>query len=217
MIEERSGAVAAEAISTWLVVVCMAGIGTLVGLGAQLLRQDGGAYMTLGAGAALWITIGFLLVMWAARRWSGPEGVAWASVAAAAYLYAWLIAYHVLFGRREHLAFAQVWPQVRFWIAAVAPACITIGFVARSCLKEGRLGDVCLGFPLGWSLPEVFLSARLGGSYITIVVLPIFLTGVIPLIVMRGRRWNPLLTAVAVIVSTGAFYFLHPYLQFDNG
>jgi hypothetical protein len=217
MIESQTSATEVRDLTVWLVVAFMACVGALIGLIAQLLRQHPGAAMTLGAGTAVWVTIGFLLVLWTTRSWEGNDGVAWASVAAAAYLYGWLIAYHILFGVRENLTFAQVWPQLRYWLAAVAPACVAIGFVANRCRRQGWLGDVCLGLPLGWSLPDVFSSARQGTSYVLIVALPTLLSGMIPLVVARGRKWNFALTAVAVLVATVVFHFLHPYLRLDNG
>lgn len=65
--------------------------GLLSGVTAQFLRQIAGPLMILGASTAPWVTIGFVLAVWATRTANvlGAETMA-------AYLLAWLLSYQGL-------------------------------------------------------------------------------------------------------------------------
>lgn len=219
MTKTSSETAAGNRISVWLLVGGIACAGALVGLVAQILRQHkeaNDAFMALGASTAVWVTIGFLLVRWAARKWPYRDRAAWASVAAAAYLFAWLIAYHTLFGIREHLDFAQVWPQIRYWLAAVAPACLAMGFIATESLRKDLLGDICLALPLGWSISEIYSNARLGSAHIAVVSIPTLFVASLPLLALRRRKWSPLVVVVTVLVIGVPLHFLFPHLSLDS-
>jgi hypothetical protein len=217
MAETSSETTVRTEISVWLFVVGMACAGGLMGFAAETLRASGNdALSTLGGATAIWITIGFLLAQQIARGRPAYDRIAWISVVSAAYLFAWLIAYHVLFGVLEHLSFAQVWPEARYWIAAVAPACLALGFVAVSSLRDDWLADVCLVLPLGWSLPEVYLSARAGVSYLALVSIPTLLVALVPIARARDRKWRLLIAGAALLMGAVIVYLLHSHLSLDN-
>jgi hypothetical protein len=218
MIEASTETVAGNRFSAWILVVGMACAGGLMGFLAETLRAGSEAALsTLGGATAIWITIGFMLAQQIARVWPVRDRIAWISVVSAAYLFAWLIAYHTLFGILEKLSFAQVWPEARYWIAAVAPACLALGFVVVSSLRDDWLGDACLALPLGWSLPEVYLNVRSGASYIALVSIPTLLVALVPLAAARKRRWRPLVVVVVALLASGAIvYVLHSHLTLDD-
>jgi len=207
-------------LSVWLFVAGMAGAGALVGLLAQVLRQNtktfSGAFMDLGASTAIWLTIGFLLARWIAQTRPPRDRIAWISVVLAAYLFAWLIAYHTLWGIREQLDFAQVWPQMRFWIAAVAPVCVALGLVAVFSLRKDWLGDACLIVPIGWSLRDAYFYGHQGVSEIVVVAIPTLLAALIPAATARRRRWRPLVVAATLLLSGAVFYLLMSRFTLDS-
>ena len=219
MIEAQAKTASHESLSVWLAIAGTACAGALVGLIAQILRQLNGAndaFMALGGSTAIWVAIGFLLVRQTASALPARDRIAWVSVTAAAYLFAWLIAYNTLFGIREHLEFTQVWPQMRYWLAAVAPLCVAIGFIATESRRKNLLGDICLALPLGWSLSEIYSNARLDAAHIAVVSIPTFLVASLPLLALRRRRWSLLIVAVAVLVIGVPFHLLFPHLSLDN-
>ena len=206
-------------LSIWLAIAGLGCAGALTGLIAQYLRQDNGAdgaLMTLGGGMAIWVAIGFLLARRTAGARPARDRIAWVSVTAAAYLFAWLIAYHALLGAREHLGFAQVWPQMRYWLVAVAPACLALGFIATESLRKDVLGDICLALPLGWSLPEIYSNARLGGAHIAVVSIPTLLVASLPLLALRRRWWSLPVVVVTVLVIGVPFHLLFPQFSLDS-
>jgi hypothetical protein len=193
--------------------------GAMTGLLAQYLRQKlgaGGAFAALGGSTAIWVSIGFVLARQTAAFRPARDRIAWISVAAAAYLFAWLVAYHSLLGIRDHLDLAQVWPQMRYWMVAVAPACLVLGFIATESLRKDLLGDICLALPLGWSLSEIYSSARVGGDHIAVVSIPTLLVASFPLLALR-RRWWSLLIVIGVVLVVGIpFHILYPHLSLDS-
>jgi hypothetical protein len=219
MIEAQAKTASHESLSVWLAIAGTACAGALVGLIAQILRQLNGAndaFMALGGSTAIWVAIGFLLVRQTASALPARDWIAWVSVTAAAYLFAWLIAYNTLFGIRERLDFAQVWPQMRYWLAAVAPLCVAIGFIATESRHKDLLGDICLALPLGWSLSEIYSNARLGTAHIAVVSIPTLLVASLPLLALRRRKWSLLIVAVAVLAIGVPFHLLFPHLSLDN-
>ena len=217
MTETSTDTAARNQVFAWLLVAGMACAGSLTGFAAETLRAGNSeALSTLGGATAIWVTIGFVLVQQAALAWPERDRIGWISVLAAAYLFAWLITYHATFALDDKLAFAQVWPEERYWIAAVAPACLIVGFVAGKSLSDGPLGNACLVLPLGWSLPEVYLSARDGTSYIAAVSIPTLIVALIPIVRGRKRRWNFVVAGAALLVSAAIVYFLHSHLTLDD-
>jgi len=203
----------------WLAIAGLGCAGALTGLIAQYLRQKPGAndaFMALGGSTAIWVSIGFVLARQIASARPARDRIAWVSVAAA-YLFAWLIAYHALLGHRDRLDFAQVWPQMRYWLAAVAPACLVLGYIATESLRKDLLGDICLALPLGWSLSEIYSSFRVGGSHIAVVSLPTLLVASLPLLALRRRpKWSLLVTVVTVLAIGLPFHLLYPQLSLDS-
>jgi hypothetical protein len=203
----------------WLAIAGLGCAGALTGLIAQYLRQKTGAddaFMALGGSTAIWVSIGFLLARQTAGARPARDRIAWVSVAAAAYLFAWLIAYHALLGVHDHLDFAQVWPQMRYWLVAVAPACLILGYIATESLRKDLLGDICLALPLGWSLSEIYSSARVGGAHIAVVSIPTLLVASLPLLALRRRRrWSLLVVAAMVLLIGLLFHLLYSHLSLD--
>jgi hypothetical protein len=219
-IQAQTETIERRQLSVWLAIAGLGCAGALAGLIAQYLRQKLGAndaFMALGGSTAIWVTIGFLLARQTASSRPARDRIAWVSVAAAAYLFAWLIAYHTLLGIQYHLDLAQVWPQVRYWLAAVAPACLVLGYVATESLREDLLGDICLALPLGWSLSEIYSSARVSSARIAVVSLPTLLVASLPLLALRRRpKWS-LLTVVLTVLAVGVlFHLLFPHLSLDS-
>jgi len=105
---------------------------------------------------------------------------------------------------------------MRYWLAAVAPACLVLGYIATESLRKDLLGDICLALPLGWSLSEIYSNARLDAAHIAVVSIPTFLVASLPLLALRRRRWSLLIVAVAVLVIGVPFHLLFPHLSLDN-
>ena len=192
------------------------GAAALLGLGvgvlAQVLREsDSEAVSTLGGGTALWVTIGFLLARRVARTWQGPDRPAWACVAVAAYLLAWLLGYHALFAVHEHLPGDAAWVEARYWVAAVTPACIVIGLAATWSLRPGLLGDVSLALPLGWSLPEAYLGIERGWTFAAVVAVPTIVAGLTAVAVARDRRRNAVTITFAALAIGLVGYLAYPH------
>ncbi len=181
--------------------------GLPAGATAQLLGYAGGAPWYLGAGMAFWVTLGFLVTRRTAQVWAGRDRTAWACVVMAAYLFTWLLAYHVLYALLEHAPAVVVWDETRLWVAAVAPACAVLGVAATLSLRQGLAGDVCMALPLGWSLPEVVLAVQHGWSSALVAGLPTLLAGMAPLYVARTRRrrWS---TVIVVALAGGLVLYV---------
>jgi hypothetical protein len=217
--QAQTGTLERRQLSIWLAIAGLGCAGVLTGLIAQYLRQKtgaGDAFMALGGSTAIWVSIGFVLARQTAAVRPARDRIAWVSVAAAAYLFAWLIAYHSLLGIRDHLDLAQVWPQMRYWLVAVAPACLALGFIATESLRKDLLGDICLALPFGWSLPEIYSSVRVGGSHIPVVSIPTLLVASLPLLALRRRWWSVAIVVATVLVVGVPFHLLYPYLSLDS-
>jgi hypothetical protein len=158
--------------------------GVLFGLLAQVLRQIVGPLMDIGAATAPWVTIGFVIAVWATRRSrSAAVGIG----AMAAYLYAWLIAYHALFAVRESVGLAAGWREAAPWLVVAVPACLILGWIAARSHERGILGDVCLASPIAWSVPEIVYSVRQGSSGSAAVAAVIGALALLPLVLAAGR------------------------------
>ena len=212
--EEREGG---HGLSAWRAVTQAAVCGLAVGAVAQLLDQGSGAIHELGGGTAFWVTIGFVLTRLTAHAWTSRDRAAWACVVAAAYLFAWLLAYHALYAILDHAPAVVVWEEARRFVAAVAPACVILGLVATASLREGLVGDICLALPLGWSLPAAASAAHQGWSYALVMTVPMLLAGLTPLLLARDRRWRGATVVGTALASVLVVYLLYsPILDVLN-
>lgn len=184
-------------------------VGVAAGVVAQLLVTTGGAISSFGAATAPWVAIGFIYILQAARRWSGRDRPPWMCVVAAAYLFGWLVAYHVLYGALERPPVATVWAESRLWVAAVAPACVTLGCLAVGSLRPGTLGDACLAAPLAWSLPESVAAVHSSVAQVVLFTVPTLLIAVIPLATAR-RRWSPTTVTITALLGGAALAVVLP-------
>jgi hypothetical protein len=177
--------------------------GLLFGVTAQFLRQIESPLMDVGAGIAPWVTIGFVLAVWATRRSRSLRNASVLGVETmAAYVLAWLLSYHVLFALRESVELSAAWREALPWLVFVGPVCLVLGVVAALSHKSGILGDVCLALPIAWSLPEVIDSSKQGWSYGAVVAIPVAALAVFPL-VAAGRRDVSVVTVVFASVMLG--------------
>lgn len=185
--------------------------GVLFGLTAQVLRQIVGPLMDIGAATAPWVTVGFVVAVWATRR-SSPlraAGLAGAGVMAA-YLFAWLVAYHGLFALRESVGLAAAWREAAPWLVLAGPASLLLGFVAALSHRRGLLGDVCLASPIAWSAPEVIHSSQDGWSAGGIVVVVFAAVALLPLVVAARRDVRLVRVAFASVLLGGVALALSP-------
>jgi hypothetical protein len=163
--------------------------GVLLGLTAQVLRQILGPLMDLGAATAPWVTIGFVIAVWATRRsFSLRNAAAIGAGVMAAYLFAWLLSYHGLFAVRESVGLAAAWREAAPWLVAAGPACLVLGAIAALSHRRGLLGDVCLASPIAWSLPEIIHSSSQGWSAGAAVGVVIAVVALLPLVVAARRE-----------------------------
>jgi hypothetical protein len=179
-------------------------VGLLSGVTAQFVRQIVGPLMVVGAGIAPWLTIGFVLAVWATRRSRSLRnaGVLGAGTMGA-YLLAWLISYHGLFALRESVGLFAAWREALPWLVAVGPVCLVLGLVAALSHKGGILGDVCLALPIAWSLPEVIESLEQGWSNSATVAIPIAALAVLPLVTVGRRDVSPVRVVFASVMLGG--------------
>jgi hypothetical protein len=185
--------------------------GVLFGIVAQVLRQIVGPLMDIGAATAPWVTIGFVIAVWATRKtWplrnAGRTG-AWVM---ATYLFAWLVAYHGLFAVRESVGFAAAWREAAPWLVVAGPASLLLGFVAALSHTRGLLGDVCLASPIAWSAPEVIHNSQDGWSAGGIVVVVIAALALLPLVVAARRDVRLVRIAFASVLLGGVALALSP-------
>lgn len=187
--------------------------GVLLGLVAQVLRQIVGPLMDIGAATAPWVTIGFVIAVWATRRIrplraAGRTG-AWVT---ATYLFAWLVAYHSLFAVRESVGFGAAWREAAPWLVVAGPASLVLGFVAARSHARGLLGDLCLAAPIAWSAPEVIHSSQQGWSAGGTLALVIAAVALVPLVVAARRDVRLVRVALASVLLGGVALALSPVL-----
>lgn len=187
--------------------------GVLFGLVAQVLRQIGGPLMDIGAATAPWVTIGFVIAVWATRkssplRTAGRTG-AWVM---ATYLFAWLIAYHGLFAVRESVGFAAAWREAAPWLVVAGPASLVLGYVAARSHRRGLLGDACLAAPIAWSVPEVIHNSQEGWSAGGTVAVLIAAVALVPLMVAARRDVRLVGVALASVVLGAVALAVSPIL-----
>jgi hypothetical protein len=177
-------------------------VGLALGVNAQLLRQINGPLMALGGATAPWLTVGFLLAIWATRPTASVRHAARIGIATfAVYLVVWLISYHLTFSIRELIKISDAWREAAPWLLLAGPVSVVLGLAAAATHKNSALGDLCLGLPVAWSMPEITLYVREGWSLVIVVALPTVIVALSPLLVV-GRRDVKLLR---VVVASGLF------------
>jgi hypothetical protein len=168
-------------------------VGISLGVLAQALRQVQGEPMQLGAATAPWLTVGFALAVWAAGRRAGGRVLA-------AYLIAWLVAYHVLFAVGQSVSLAAASREALPWLLLATPICVALAPIAALARRSGIAGDTCLAASIAWSLPETIENAQRGdvlaAAVIAVIsVLPVF---------AAGRRNLRIATVVVAVIAFGA-------------
>jgi hypothetical protein len=187
--------------------------GVLFGLIAQVLRQVVGPLMDIGAATAPWVTIGFVIAVWATRKTRPLRNAGWAGAwVMATYLFAWLVAYHALFAVRESVGFAAAWREAAPWLVVAGPASLVLGFVAARSHRRGLLGDVCLASPVAWSVPEVIHSSQQGWSAGGAVAVVIAAVALVPLVVAARRDVRLIRVVLASVLLGGVALALSPVL-----
>jgi len=167
-------------------VACAAGAvsGTL----ASVLRLGPSAIGGLAGGIAVWATIDFLVARTARSR-------SHAMAVGVIYLAVWLVSYYaaqrVLVAGTSTRVLGAAVP----WLVLLVPGGCLLGLVAEESTRPGRLGDVCLVLPLGWSVPEALREVRLGPAFVAEAIVTM-LVAAVPLVLER-RRSVGLVTAVA--------------------
>jgi hypothetical protein len=189
------GSCAATALLT------LALVGALIGAAAQLLRQGRGAVAALGASTAPWTSIGFLLAVRLVRARPFAERAVRGGMAMGSYLVGWLVTYHGLFAVRESVGLEVGWQQARPWLAAAVPVSAGVGLVVAASREGGRISEVCLAAPIGWSLPEIVGGVDRGWAYAALVSLPAAFLASIPALAMVGRGFS----LVVVLCSSLGF------------
>ncbi|MBX5464515.1 MAG: hypothetical protein IRZ26_03045 [Clostridia bacterium] len=179
--------------------------GALLGVLAQFLRQVPGALMSLGASTAPWVMIGFLLAVSASRDARAPrDAILVGTGTVAAYLFAWLVLYHLLFVLRESVSFAAGWREAAPWLVAAVPASPILGAVAALSHRRGPLGDACLAAPVAWSLPEALEILREGGSDAAAVLIPVAVLAALLIRMVAGERRVRAITLLGAAATLAA-------------
>jgi hypothetical protein len=187
-----------------------AAAGALLGIVAQVLRQILGALMDIGAATAPWVTIGFLLALWATRTPPRSNAAATGTRVAAAYLYAWLAAYHLTFAVRESVGLGAAWREAAPWLVLAAPAALVLGWLAARSHESGIVGDACLAAPIAWSLPEIALSLENGWSTRSLAAIAIAVLAFLPALVVVRRDVVAVRVFVATVLLAAAIVIVSP-------
>jgi hypothetical protein len=173
----------------------------VLGVTAQLLRQVQEPFMALGAATAPWLTIGFLVAIWVTRQSAPIRRASGLGVATMAiYLFVWLLTYHVTFALRESVGLGAGWREAAPWLLVAVPASVVLGIAAAVANRGGLLGDICVAFPIAWSIPEIVANWKLDWLYAMVVVLPTAVLAVSPPLVVRRRDVKVVRVAVAAIL-----------------
>jgi hypothetical protein len=167
--------------------------GIALGVIAQVLRQVQGESMQFGGATAPWLTVGFALAVWAARRRAAGRVLV-------VYLVGWLVAYHVLFALGQSVSFAAAFREALPWLVLTLPVCAVLTPVAALARRRGIVGDLCLAAPIAWSFPETVENAQRGD---VVVALAIAVLAVLP-IAAAGRRGIRIATVLVAALAFGA-------------
>jgi hypothetical protein len=186
--------------------------GLTLGCAAQGLTASDTWLTDIGMSWAVWMNMGYVFVALAWQRWVGRDRLAWMCVAAAVYLYGWLLAYHLLFWSVETVPGWTVWAESRSWVVAVPVACVVLGFVGLGASRSGRLGDICLALPLAWSLAEAVGVISTGWASVLLLAVPSLAVASIPLVANWRRHWDPTVFIVTTLLCSAALIALLPHL-----
>lgn len=119
----------------------------------------------------------------------------------AIYLFVWLLTYHATFAIRESVTLAPAWREAAPWLLLAGPVCVVLGISGSVAHKSGILGDVCLTFPIAWSIPEFTQNLKEGWLYASVVALPAAALALSPLLTV-GRRD---VRFIRVVIAYGLF------------
>jgi hypothetical protein len=176
-----------------------------------VLRQVERPLMDIGGATAPWVAIGFAIAVWATRRHlRRPNASAIGAVAAAAYLFAWLFAYHGLFAYRESVGLGAAWREAVPWLVLAGPASFVLGAIAARSHRRGVVGDLCLAAPFAWSLPELGNASSLGWPNGVVVMAVIAAAAAVPLVVAGTRNVRLGRIVVATVVLGAVAVALSP-------
>lgn len=190
--------------STARILALVASAGLVLGITAQFLRQVQGPLMALGGATAPWLTVGFVLAVWAVRRSTSLRSGSGLGVATTAvYLFVWLFSYHASFAIRESVTQAAAWREAAPWLLLAGPVCVVLGVAAALAHKSGIVGDVCLTLPFAWSMSEITANLKQGWSYALVVALPTATLALLPLVAV-GRREVRLFRVIGACAFFGA-------------
>ena len=175
--------------SAALILALVALAGLILGITAQLLRQVTGPLMALGAATAPWLTIGFLLAVWATRWSTSPRRASVFGIGTmVVYLVVWLLSYHLTFAIRESVAMAAAWRETAPFLVLAGPTSMIAGLAAAAAHKRDFAGDLCLALPIAWSTPEVVTYPTEGWTYAVFVAIPTALVALLPLMAVSLLR-----------------------------
>ncbi len=166
--------------------------------------------MALGGSTAPWLTIGFLLAVWATQRGAFRRAARLGVATVAVYLLAWLLAYHVTFAIRESVALTDAWREAAPWLLLAGPATVLLGVAAAGAHRHGVAGDVCLALPIAWSTPEIVAYVREGWSFAVVVGIPTAVLALMPLVAAGRREARPIRLVLAYCLLAMAGLALLP-------
>lgn len=184
-----------------MVEALLGGIG--LGVIAQLLRQVQGEAMQFGGATAPWLTIGFGLAVFAARRRAGGRVLA-------IYLLSWLVAYHVLYALGQSVAFSAAFREALPWLILTIPVCVALTPLTALARKKGIVGDACLAVPIAWSIPETLGNAQRGDVFVATATAMLAL---LPFAAAGRRDIRIATVAVAVVVFAAVALLVGPLVR----
>jgi hypothetical protein len=178
----------------------VAAAGAALGIVGQILRQVPGQTMQFGAATAPWLSIGFALAVFAARKRAAGRVLA-------VYLVTWLVAYHVLFALGQSVAFSAAFREAAPWLVLALPVCAILSPTANLATRSTRLGDACVALSLAWSLPEALENVRRGD---TLVAAAIALLALTPAVATKRRDIRLLTVVISTLVLGGLALLVGP-------
>jgi hypothetical protein len=163
--------------------------GVTLGLVAQLLRQLDDPLMSLGAATAPWLTIGFILLLWASRATTRVMTSALVGVVTiATYLFAWLASYHTLFAIRESVTGAEAWRETAPWAIAAIPTSLVLGLVAALTPSVAVARNVSLAFPIALAFPELVVNLQVGWTHTAVIGVPALAFTILAAVILEADR-----------------------------
>jgi hypothetical protein len=163
--------------------------GVTLGVVAQLLRQLDNPLMSLGAATAPWLTIGFILSLWASRATTRVTTSALVGVATiTTYLFAWLASYHTLFAIRESVTGAEAWREAAPWAIAAIPTSLILGLVAGLTPSVAVARNVSLAFPIALAFPELVVNLKAGWAPAAVIGAPVLACSILAAVILEADR-----------------------------